>query len=273
MLRRGVLVLLVIFGLGVAVCGGVHAQVIEDSLVVTDVTPKQFCVVWATSGPASGWVHVFSDPEGTIPALEAVVKFESAEHPPAEEIGVMKVRVVGLNANRAYFFQTVTTVKKDNAVYMSPIHSVRTEKASIIVRNDVLVQKVTIGESDPAPGMLVIASVENASYPVSGWVGDGVASHYASINTNNFYNKKTRTNLELRGGELVSLKVIAGSFGFAETEEVIPEETGGMQKLSRAVSMADTGSQASVSVEQEGGGTMVSAGGGCFISAMGGNEQ
>ena len=70
--------MLVIFGLGVAICGSVQAQVIEGSLAVTDVTPKQFCVVWATSEPASGWVHVFSDPEGTMPALEAVVKSRRA---------------------------------------------------------------------------------------------------------------------------------------------------------------------------------------------------
>jgi hypothetical protein len=263
MMRRGIWVLLVIFG-GMAMCVGVQAQVIGDSLVVTDVTPKQFCVVWVTSEPASGWLHVFSDPEGTVPALEAVVKSESAEHPPAEEIGVMKIRVVGLEANSEYFFQTVTTIKNNKAVYYSPVLGVQTEKASAIVRNDVLVQKVTIGESDPAPGMLVIASLENASYPVSAWVGDGVPAEYAAIDTNNFYDKQTRVNLELQGGELVNLKVIGGSSGSVETQEMIPEETGGMQKLSRAVSMADPGS-----AQQGSGSTAASAGGGgCFISTV-----
>jgi hypothetical protein len=261
MFRRGIWVLLVIFG-GMVVCGGVEAQVIADSLVVTGVTPKQFCVVWATSEPASGWLHVFSDSEGTMPALEAVVKSDSADHPPAEDIGVMKVRAVGLEANKAYFFQTVTTTKKDNAVYYSPIQSVRTEKKTAIVRNDVLVQKVTIGEADPAPGMLVTAYVEDASYPVSGWVGDGVPSQYAAIDTNNFYDKETHTNLELRGGELLDLKVIGGSSGSADIQGTIPDETGGMQELSRAVSMAG-------SVQQSKGSTAASAGGGCFISASG----
>jgi hypothetical protein len=256
MMRLGIWVLLVIFG-GMAVCGGVQAQVVADSLVVTDVTPKQFCVVWTTSEPASAWLHVFSDPDGATPALEAVVKSDSAEHPPAEDIGVMKARAVGLDADKEYFFQTVTTTKKDNAVYYSPIQRVRTERASVIVRNDVLVQKVTIGESGPAPGMLVIAHVEDASYPVSGWVGDGVAEHYASINTNNFYNKDTHINLELQGGELLNLKVIGGSLGSAETQEIIPDESGGMQKLSRAVSMAGSGQQSSSTAPSAGGG-------GCF---------
>jgi hypothetical protein len=265
MLRRGIWVLLA-FGLGMAWCGSVHAQVIEGSLAVTDVTPKQFCVVWATSEPASGSVHVFSDLEGTMPALEAVVKAESAEHPPAEEIGVMKVRVVGLEADKEYFFQTVTTVKRDKAVYYSPIQRVRTEKTSVIVHNDVLVQKVTIGESDPASGMLVIASVQNASYPVSGWVGEGQSGLYAPINANNFYDEETHTNLELTGGEVLNLKVIGGSSGTVEMEEVIPQETGGIQKLSRAVSMKGSHKGAS-------GSTGASGGGACFISAIGGNEE
>ena len=274
MLRRGIVVLVVVFGLGLALCGNSHAQVIEGSLVVTDVTPVQFCVVWATSGPASGWVHVFLDPEGTIPCLEAVVKSESAEHPPAENIGVMKVRVVGLEPEREYFFQTETTVKKDNAVYLSPLKSVRTEKRSDIVRNDVLVQKVTIGETDPAPGMLVIAAVEEASYPVSGWVGDGVPAEYAAIDTNNFYDKKDHVNLELQGGEAVYLTVVGGFLGTAEIQETIPDETGGMQKLSRAVSLSATGSRTAVAVKKDSEGTVVSAsGGGCFVSTVCGNEK
>jgi hypothetical protein len=261
MLRRGIWVLLVVSGLGTALCSSVHGQVIEDSLAVTDVTPKQFCVVWVTSEPASGSVHVFSDPEGTMPALEAVVKPESGEHPPAEEIGVMRARVVGLEADKEYFFQAVTTMKRDKAVYYSPIQRVRTEKASIIVHNDVLVQKVTIGKSDPAAGMLVIGSVQNASYPVSGWVEEGTAANYAAINANNFYDQETHINLELIGGEVLNLKVIGGSSGTVETEEVVPEETGGIQKLSRAVSMPGSGQEASGSPGASGGGS-------CFISAI-----
>ena len=274
MLRRGIVVLAVVIGLGMALYGHSHAQVMEGRLVVTDVTPVQFCVVWAASEPASGWVHVFLDPEGSIPCLEAVVKSESAEHPPAEDIGVMKVSVVGLEPDKEYFFQTETTLKKDNAVYLSPIRSVRTEKRSDIVRNDVLVQEVTIGETEPAPGMLVVASVDQASYPVSGWVADGVPAQYAAIDTNNFYDKDTHENLELQGGETVYLMVVGGALGAAETQETIPDETGGMQKLSRAVSVSASGSRTAVAVKKDSEGTVVSAsGGGCFISTVCGNEE
>ncbi len=231
MVKRGVYFIFLALGLGIAVQGNSLAVVIEDSLVVTDVTPVQFSVVWATSEPAWGSLDVFLDQEGTIPFIEAVVISESAEHPPAEDIGVMKVRVVGLKPDTEFFFQAKSTAKNDNAVYLSPIKRVKTEKSSIIVRNDVLAQKVGIGENKPAFGTLVVASVDEASYPVSGWVGDGVPDQWGAIDTNNFYDRETHVNLELEGGEVINLMLFGGSLGSVETQETVPEETGGMQAL------------------------------------------
>jgi hypothetical protein len=269
--KRGIFGILLLLGLGMTVYSPSHGAIIESSLVVTDVTPVMFCVVWGTREPATGWVSVFLDPEGTRPWTGAVVKSESPEHPPAEEIGVMKVNVMGLKPDTEYFFRTRTTPKKDNAVYESPMSQVKTEKASAIVRNDVLVQKVNVGETDPAPGMLVIASVEGASYPITGWVGDGVPDEWAAIDTNNFYSTKTHVNLELRGGEVIKLKVFGGSLGFVETEETIPEESGGIQQLSRAVSLTGSGSPSGTGGTQGvGGATGASGGGGggCFIMTV-----
>jgi len=81
-------------------CGSSRAVVIEDSLMVTDVTPVQFCVVCATSQRASGSLNAFLDSETTIPCTKAVVISKSAEHPPAEDIGVMKDKVVRLSISR-----------------------------------------------------------------------------------------------------------------------------------------------------------------------------
>jgi hypothetical protein len=164
-----------------------------------------------------------------------------------------------------YFFRTHTTLKKNNTVYESPMTPVRTEKASVIIRNDVLVQKVQVGEANLAPGMLVIASVEGASYPVTGWVGDGVPEEWAAIDTNNLYSRQTHVNLELHGGEVIKLELFGGSLGFAETEETIPAESGGMQKLSRAVSLTVSGG-----TQSAGGATGASGGGGggCFIATL-----
>ena len=264
MFKRGICGLLLVVGLLMTGYTISQSAVIENSLVVTDVTPVQFCVIWGTQEPASARVQVFLDAEAKTPFADAVVRPESPAHPPAEDIGVMKVRVVGLKANTEYFFRTITTLKRNNAVYESPTYRVKTEAESKIVRNDVLLQKVSIGENDPAPGMVVIAYVDGASYPVSGWVGDGVPAQFAAIDTNNFYSSQTHSNLELRGGEVISLTVFGGSLGSAEIQGTIPNESGGMQQLARAVSFSSTGSSSSVSGQV----SSSSGGGGCFISVL-----
>ncbi|UCD80396.1 MAG: fibronectin type III domain-containing protein [Desulfobacterales bacterium] len=238
MIKRLIFVILPALVLVIAVSGGGQAFVIEDSLMVTDVTPVKFSVVWATSEPATAWVNVFLDADGTIPCAEAKVESESAEHPPAEELGVMKVQVGGLQPDTDYYFQIVSVSKTGNITYVSPSaapfspdHRVRTEKASRIVRNDVLVHKVSDSGDEPSAGMLVIASVAGASYPVSGWVGQGVPDRWAPIDANNFYDMQNHVNLELVGGEKINLTLFGGLLGFVEIQDTIPEETGGMQQL------------------------------------------
>jgi hypothetical protein len=264
--KRGIVGLVVVAGLLMTGAGISQGAVIENSLVVTDVTPVQFCVIWGTNEPASGWLDVFADREATIPLTQAVVKAESPAHPPAESIGVIKVKVVGLKPETEYFFCARTTLKTNGAVYVSPVNRVKTEKVSVIVHNDVLIQKVNIAETDPAPGVVVIASVDGASYPVSGWVGDGVPGQYAAIDTNNFYSSQTHSNLELLGGEVINLTVFGGSLGSIQIQDTIPQETDGMQQLSRAVSFESTGSSKSVSGQVSGGSG--GGGGGCFISVL-----
>lgn len=269
MAKRGIYFILLVLGLGVSVCGSSQAVVIEESLMVTDVTPVQFCVVWATSEPASGSLDVFLDPEATIPYTEAVVISESAEHPPAEDIGVMKVRVVGLKPDTEFFFQTKSIAKDDNAVCLSLLKRVRTEKLSIIVRNDVLAQKVGIGENKPALGMLVVASVDKASHPVSGWVGHGVPDQWGAIDTNNFYDRETHVNLELKGGEVINLMLFGGSLGSVETQDTLPEETNGIQPLKVEANLLDSGSGPTIAPPQDstgGGAAGGGGGGGCFIA-------
>ena len=237
MTRKQLYTILLALVLGIAVRTPCQAIVIENSLIVTDVTPVNFSVVWATSEPATGWVNVFLDADGTIPCTEARVEFESAKHAPAEELGVMKVRVGGLKPDTCYYFQIVSVGKKDNISFVfpnatpfSPDYMVRTEKASRMVRNDVLVHKVS-GAIDTPTGTLVVANVAGASYPVTGWVGFGVPDRWVPINANNFYDMQNHGNLELLGGEEISLMLFGGLLGFETTQTTIPEETGGMQQF------------------------------------------
>ena len=79
--------------------------VIVDSLRVTDVTPHAFSAVWATSEPATCSLNLFVDAEGTVADLKVKLVSESAEHSPAEDMGVMKVRVTNLKPATQYFFE------------------------------------------------------------------------------------------------------------------------------------------------------------------------
>ena len=282
MIKKSIYNILLALGLTIFMCPVSQAIDVQDSLIVTDVTPAQFCVVWTASEPATGWIKVFEDPNGTTPYSEAVVEFQSAKHPPAENIGVMKVKVTGLKPDTEYFFQVETTAKvpKDNTIYPYPIVppyiQVLTEKESIPVRNDVVAMKVSVGESKPAPGMLVVASiVDKASYPVGGWVGYGVSDDWVLIDTNNFYDKNTGRNFEVTGGEQIKLKLVGGLKGSVEIQDVLPdpEMTGGIQALKVAANLPDTGSGSTpdpgpeessnpVSPDSGGGG---GGGAGCFI--------
>ena len=243
------------------------------SLRVTDVTPVQFKVVWATAEPAVSSSRVFLDENGTLPCAEAEVISESAQHPPAEDIGVMKVRVTGLKPDTSYFFQMESKSKITDTVSLypqsPPFLEVRTEKSSTVVRNDVLAQKIDAADSQPSKGMLVIASVAKASYPVSGWVGDGVPEQWAAIDMNNFYDRDSHSNLQLSGGEVIDLTLFGGSLGSFDTQDAVPSATGNIQPLSNAIQLPVSGPTPSPSPTPapEGGGSGGGGGGGgCFIA-------
>jgi hypothetical protein len=241
--------------------------IIADSVQVTDVTPVQFSVVWGTVEPATGTVKVFADADGTVPATEAVVTSESPNFPPAEDIGVMKVRVVNLKANTQYYYQTQTT-SKNNSITTSypespPFNAVRTEHKVSVVSNDLFAQQISIGNGKSTGGTLVIATVEQASYPVTGWAGNGVPDGWVTIDMNNFYDKNTNTNLELNGGEPITLTFFCGSLGTVETNDTVPAETGGIQAGSVQAALPGSGSGGGTLSSSDGGG---GGGGSCFIT-------
>ena len=169
---------ILLLGMGLLAPGLGEADIIDvNSVWVTDVTPVQISVVGGTSKTATGTVNVFSDADGTVPVVDAVVYFESADHPPAEDMGVMKVRVTNLQPNTQYFFQISATAKNSGAVSLypdaPPYLEVTTELGSVIIRNDVLGQQVSIGQGQSTHGTIAIAEVDQATYPVTGWAGWG----------------------------------------------------------------------------------------------------
>jgi len=277
---------LFVLSLALLVPGISDASIIDtNSVWVTDVTPVQFAVVWGTSEPAIGSVNVFADADGTIPVMDAVVKFESPEHPHSEDIGVLKVRVNKLQPNTHYYFQIKSTSKNSSSVYTypdgPPYLEVTTEQGSVIVRNDVLAQQVSIEGGKSTQGTLVIAEIDLASYPVTGWAGHGVPEGWVAIDTNNFYDKVAHVNLELLGGESITLTYFCGFMGSVVTSDTVPAESGGIQPVSVVANLSDSGSEdddgddpspspspsPSPTASSESGGSG-GGGGACFISIL-----
>jgi VCBS repeat-containing protein len=205
-------------------------------LWITDVTPTSSSVVWTSKQPAAGFVNIYADPEGTDLIRDLTIVDDSANHPPAGDSGVMKVDVFGLDPNTAYYVRIVTI--SNEAVLVQPaqgesLPSVQTEDSSEYVTNDVLAHQVLQSDqTTPALGALLLAKVEGATYPVSGWVGEGVSDpSFALADLNNIYSQATHVNLELSGGEAVTLVSIGGSMGYRRLNGEIPAETGGTTTL------------------------------------------
>lgn len=206
-----------------------------DTLRVTDVTPTTFSAMWATSEPATCSLNLFLDAEGVAPNLRARVISESAEHSPAEDMGVMKVRAFSLRPGTRYFFQikSVSKISDKVTLYPSspPYLEVMTERTARIVENNMVAQKVSLDEEKLAVGMLLIASVPKASHPVTCWVGRGAPKKWALINMDNFYNSETHTNLELEGNEDIEVELFGGSLGTAKARHRIPRDRRKIQTL------------------------------------------
>jgi VCBS repeat-containing protein len=211
---------------------------------VTDVTPKAFSVVWVADQEASCYVNVYADPDGNNLIKGLTITDESADHPPAGENGVMKVTISGLDLGTTYYFQRVTT--SDEGVLVEPalklltgeLPSVRTELSSGVAVNDTIRHRILRSDGSNAWGALLVAEVEGGRYPVTGWVGNDIDPPWALVNLRNIYDAAGEGNLELFGGEAITLDSIGGLVGFRVLRVdqygnplTVPEEVGGMQTL------------------------------------------
>jgi hypothetical protein len=77
-------------------------------LKVTDVTLRSFSLVWVSNQAASGFAHIYTDPEGNNLIKGLTITDESANHSPAGQNGVMKINISGLDPDSTYYFRTVT---------------------------------------------------------------------------------------------------------------------------------------------------------------------
>ena len=201
-----------------------------EHITVTDVRPNGFCVVWESSEPANCSLAVYDETGSPLSGIEIVS--ESAFHPPAEDIGVMKVRVNGLEPGKVYFFQTLTISKLDGFAKFEPypeVHDVLTEGATTAVNNDLFKQRIYDEEGNPAEGALLLAFVTGGHYPVSGWVGQSSESPWASVALNEVYSEISHQNLQLAGREEMTLWSFGGQLGHWVNVQEIPVPSGAAQ--------------------------------------------
>jgi hypothetical protein len=212
------------------------APVVSD-ITVSDVTPVSFSIIWKSDIAGTSNLNVFSDSAGTTPVTDITIESQPVDNgdaaiaAAAEDIGVMKVRVSGLTPNATYYFQTETTEKGGSDVTLSPAASplpevitaadvVRTrmeDSAEVPFTNDLI-----IFDCDVA-GALLVANVAGGDYPVSGFVGDGVAGTNAYVDLNNVFN--FGITLPLEGGEDVELTKFKGIQGIESENKAVPPAT------------------------------------------------
>jgi len=212
-----------------AVVCALAGQPAVSHLRITDVSPLSFSVVWISSEPSNSSLRVFDARQKELTSV--TITSESSLHPPAEDLGVMKVRVSRLKADTTYYLQTITTAKADAKVTVHPKKPirVRTEKSAIPVNNLVLAQKIYFENQSLGNGCLMVVSVKGGSYPVTGWVGGQAnpPSPWALIDLNNIYSGQINKNLEMFGGETMTIEALGGKGGYFSYSRKIPSSSDG----------------------------------------------
>jgi len=195
-----------------------------SNVTVVDVTPYSFSVIWTSSEPSTSDLYVYQDAAGTMPVTGIAIQSQPVESGDdtiaraAEDIGIMKVRVIGLAPDTIYYFQTVTISKSDPPYQTlfpvsAPMIEVRT--ASMIVRTQIYDTVEVVFSNDiivfdcDEPGALLVADVEGGDHLVSSFAGDGLSTTLAYIDLNNMFSGGM--NMPLDGGEPLTLTKYKGN--------------------------------------------------------------
>jgi hypothetical protein len=195
-------------------------------VIISDVGPTKFSVIWFSAQASSCSLSVYFDEDAVNMIQDISMHSESNSHFQAEENGVMKVTVVGVEPSTTYYFKTITQfyVSGDNQI-SDRIFKVTTEMSASIVNNNSIVQKVILEDpKTPANGILVIVlDIEDASSPLSAWIGDGYPLGYAGIGLSNLFHKDNHINLDIESGTTMTIIVVGGLLGTLEYTTSVDE--------------------------------------------------
>lgn len=215
---------------------GQAATPLARDVHVADVTPTAFSVVWTVGEPSTGFLEVFFDPQGQEPASGAVVEphpragSDPSVSAAAEDLGVLRVRVSGLEPDTSYFFRTLTAPKAGGAAAPFPasgaLPRVRTQRASFPeTANGLGAAVATNGGATPVPGAALLVEVAGAASPLSALAQDAYAGGLGVVDLVNLYGG-TGSTLTLAGGEAVRVTALAGSAGRASANAALATNQG-----------------------------------------------
>lgn len=214
-----------------------------DNMVVTDVTPTSFSVIWRASEASSPGLNVYSNEDGSA----SVVNIEIKAHPvycgnqnivlTAENNGVMKMQVTGLSPDTTYYYQTITTSKSTDDTVLYPasapfpnlitptnlIRSVLSGEIRIPFTNDTLIVESLLPDGiTPADGTLVVVQLEDGLYPITSFVGDCIPEPFSLIDLNNLFDTAYYETNRLNGDERIVITKFMGIYGLEIKEKYIP---------------------------------------------------
>jgi hypothetical protein len=204
---------------------------------VVDVTPTAFTVVWTTNTPSTGTLQVFKDVLGTIPATGVqitpsfVLGSDASVATASEDLGILRVRVSGLDPKTPYFSRTVTTAKGGGTPATVPASgaalSAMTEAASFPeTANGFSANIVGANGTTPVPGAVLLVQVPGTSHPISALAQDGYPNALAAVDLANLYKPTDGTTAHVNGGEIVQVIALGGTAGAASTTQALAANAG-----------------------------------------------
>ncbi|MFT5390430.1 MAG: hypothetical protein ACI8PT_000615 [Gammaproteobacteria bacterium] len=177
-----------------------------QDVFVADVTPRAFSVIWASDQPIEDAldvaVMVFEDTTGDgqpdtdrTGTLTQIVTSNQT----ALDNGIVKIDVVGTNADTMYFVTTLTNdavggsftepASGPGLPVATAARTTRVGTANQPITNDVLVRDLFLPDgTTPAAGALLSVSAPAFSpYPLTAFVGEHTSGETTGIDTSNFF--------------------------------------------------------------------------------------
>lgn len=211
---------------------------------VTDISPRSFTLNWSVNEAATPAVELFHDAlaQQPVTGVVALPSYNAQGSQTlsrlAENAGIMRVRIAGLQPETPYFYRLVTTTKSDESMSLFPsglpLPSVVTPRHSIPESNESVSIEVLLSDSVvAAAGSVVVLNVEGSESPISYVVGDGYVDSMAALNLTNLYHQSSGLRRKIVGGELLQIRVMGGLQGGMHLEDVAPvnEDKGALKYL------------------------------------------